>query len=70
MLRLKDVADIEFGSLDYDVLSKENGQPSAAIILKQRPGSNASEVIKNIKDTLGIFKSYHLSSGNGLYHKL
>ena len=49
LLRLKDVADVEFGSLDYDVLSKENGKPSAAIILKQRPGSNASEVIQNIK---------------------
>ena len=49
LLRLKDVAEIEFGSLDYDVLSKENGKPSAAIVLKQRPGSNASDVIQNIK---------------------
>lgn len=56
MLRLKDVADIEFGSLDYDVLSKENGRPSAAIVLKQRPGSNASEVISNIKDRMSFLK--------------
>jgi len=49
VLYLKDIADIEFGSLGYDILSKENGKPSAAIIMKQRPGSNASEVIKNIK---------------------
>jgi HAE1 family hydrophobic/amphiphilic exporter-1 len=49
ILHLKDIAEVEFGSLDYDVLSKENGSPSAAIVLKQRPGSNASEVIKNIK---------------------
>lgn len=56
MLRLKDVAEIEFGSLDYDVLSKENGKPSAAIVLKQRPGSNASEVIQNIKDRLEFLK--------------
>jgi len=49
ILRLKDVADIEFGSLNYNVLSKENGRPSAAILLKQRPGSNASAVIANIK---------------------
>lgn len=52
LLRLKDVADIEFGSLDYDVLSKENGKPSAAIVLKQRPGSNASDVIQNIKSKM------------------
>lgn len=56
MLRLKDVAEIEFGSLDYDVLSKENGRPSAAIVLKQRPGSNASEVIANIKSRLEFLK--------------
>lgn len=52
ILRLKDLATIEFGSLDYDVLSKENGQPSAAILLKQRPGSNAAEVITNVKSLL------------------
>lgn len=52
ILRLGDIARIEFGSLDYDVVSKENGKPSAAIILKQRPGSNASEVIRRIKDKM------------------
>lgn len=57
MLRLKDIADIEFGSLDYDVLSKENGRPSAAIVLKQRPGSNASEVIERIKNRLDYLKT-------------
>lgn len=57
MLRLKDVADVEFGSLDYDVLSMENGRPSAAIVLKQRPGSNASEVIARIKDKLSELKA-------------
>lgn len=49
IVRLKDVAEVDFGSQDYDVISKENGKPSAAIMLKQRPGSNASEVIENIK---------------------
>lgn len=57
LLRLKDIADIEFGSLDYDVLSKENGKPSAAIVLKQRPGSNASDVIENIKNKMDELKS-------------
>lgn len=56
MLRLKDVADVEFGSLEYDVISKENNKPSAAIVLKQRPGSNASEVIKNVKAKLAEMK--------------
>lgn len=62
-LRLKDIAEIEFGSLDYDVLSKENGRPSAAIILKQRPGSNASEVIENIKTKMADLKVTTFPSG-------
>lgn len=52
VLKLGDIAKIEFGSLDYDVLSKENGKPSAAVILKQRPGSNAREVIGRIKEKM------------------
>jgi hydrophobic/amphiphilic exporter-1 (mainly G- bacteria), HAE1 family len=57
ILRLKDVAEVAFDSQDYDVLSKENGQPSAAIMLKQRPGSNAKEVISNIKKTMADIKA-------------
>ncbi len=56
LVRLRDVADIEFGSLEYDVLSKENGKPSAAILLKQRPGSNASEVIAKVKSRMAYLK--------------
>lgn len=56
MLRLKDVADVEFGSVQYDVTSKENGTPSAAIVLKQRPGSNASKVIEDVKVALAEMK--------------
>jgi hydrophobe/amphiphile efflux-1 (HAE1) family protein len=49
VLRLKDVADIEFGALDYGMVSKTDGRPSASIMIKQRPGSNAKEVIENVK---------------------
>lgn len=56
MLRLKDVADVEFGSMDYGVLSKTDGKPSAAIMLKQRPGSNAREVIENVKTRMAELK--------------
>lgn len=55
-LKLKDIAEIEFGSQEYDVISKENGKPSAAVILKQRPGTNANEVIKNIKSRMDELK--------------
>lgn len=49
VLRLKDVAEVEFGTLSYGMASKTDGRASAAIMLKQRPGSNAREVIENVK---------------------
>lgn len=63
LLRLKDVADIEFGSADYGVLSKTDGRPSAAIMLKQRPGSNAREVIANIKTRMAELKESSFPTG-------
>ena len=55
-MKLKDVAEIELGSQEYDVISKENGKPSAAVLLKQRPGTNANEVISNIKKRMDELK--------------
>jgi HAE1 family hydrophobic/amphiphilic exporter-1 len=48
ILRLKDVANIEFGSSMYDIYSNLNGKPSAAIVLKQSFGSNANQVIEDV----------------------
>ncbi len=56
MLRLKDVADVEFGSSMYDIYSNLNGRPSAALVLKQSYGSNASQVIKDVKAKLAELK--------------
>lgn len=63
LLRLKDIADVEFGSQEYDVLSKENGQPSAAIMLKQRSGSNARKVISEIKIKMEELKQTSFPAG-------
>jgi len=49
ILRVKDIADVEFGSLDYEMESKTDGRPSASIMMKQLPGSNAQEVIEQVK---------------------
>lgn len=56
VLRLKDVADVVFGSMSYNMVSKTDGRPSASIMIKQRPGSNASEVIDNIKSRMALLK--------------
>lgn len=52
LLRLKDIAEVDLGSEYYDIYSNLNNLPSAAIVLKQTYGSNASEVIENVKAKL------------------
>ncbi|GGF05174.1 efflux RND transporter permease subunit [Flavobacterium limi] len=49
MLRLKDVAKVELGSLSYASTIKTNGVESAAMAISQTPGSNARDVINNSK---------------------
>lgn len=63
ILRLKDVANIEFGSSMYDIYSNLNGKPSAAIVLKQSYGSNASQVIKDVKLKLAEIKKNSFPKG-------
>lgn len=49
IIRLKDIAKVQFGSEFFDIYSNIDGHPSAAIQLKQVYGSNASEVIDQVK---------------------
>lgn len=49
VLRLKDVAKVELGSLSYSSTIKTNGVESAAMAISQTPGSNARDVINNSK---------------------
>ena len=56
ILHLKDVADVELGARFFDIYSDINGYPSAAIVLKQSPGSNAVEVINEVKRQLEQIK--------------
>ncbi|MBU3680906.1 MAG: efflux RND transporter permease subunit [Flavobacterium sp.] len=63
ILRLKDVASIEFGTSMYDIYSNLNGRPSAAIVLKQSYGSNATKVIKDVKAKLAQIKASSFPKG-------
>jgi hydrophobic/amphiphilic exporter-1 (mainly G- bacteria), HAE1 family len=56
ILRIKDIADVEFGTIYFDVEAKLNGRPAASIMLKQLPGSNASEVISRVKERMAQIK--------------
>lgn len=56
ILRIKDIADLEFSTEYFDVEAKFNGKPTASIILKQLPGSNAKEVIDDVKERMAELK--------------
>ena len=48
VLRLKDVARIELGSMSYDYIGKVNGHPGTTLMISQTAGSNANEIIEAI----------------------
>ncbi len=55
-IHLKDIANVELGSEFFDIYSSLDGKPSAAIVLKQNYGSNASDVIESVKEQLDEMK--------------
>jgi len=63
LLRVKDVADVEFGSSYYDLYSRLNGKTSAAIVIKQSYGSNASTTIENVKKKMEEIKAESFPKG-------
>ena len=63
ILRLKDVANVELGSEFFDIYSDIDGHPSAAIVLKQSPGSNAATVIDEVKKELDRIKKESFPPG-------
>lgn len=52
ILYLKDVAKIEMGAQSYAGSSKMNGNPAVAMAIYQTPGSNAQEIIVNLREKL------------------
>jgi HAE1 family hydrophobic/amphiphilic exporter-1 len=55
-IHLRDIATVELGSEFFDIYSNLDGHASAAIVLKQNYGSNASVVIEDVKEKLEKMK--------------
>jgi hydrophobe/amphiphile efflux-1 (HAE1) family protein len=49
---LKDVARVELGAQNYDVVANLNGQPTTLIAVHQQIGSNAIDVANKVKATM------------------
>jgi len=56
ILRVNDVADVELGSLNYTVLSETNKKDAVFVGISQTAGSNAQEVINDVKSVLNDAK--------------
>ena len=63
ILRLGDIARVRLASSFYDLYSDIDGLPSAAIVLKQTPGSNASDVIEKVKTAVESIKQRKFPPG-------
>ena len=58
ILRLKDIAKIDLGSVDYNTVSNVSGRESALIAIYQLPGANALDVAKNVQKELDNLQQY------------
>ncbi|MDD4820165.1 MAG: efflux RND transporter permease subunit [Flavobacteriales bacterium] len=54
ILRLKDVARIELGGLDYSISSRSQGFPAVSCAVFQTPGSNATAIVEALKKELKL----------------
>ncbi len=55
-IHLKDIAQVELGTEFFDIYTSLDGKPATSLVLKQNVGSNASEVIDNVKEKLKELK--------------
>ena len=55
-VRMKDVARIELGALNYQQIGRVNGQPGVGVAVFQAPGSNALAVAAGIREQMDLLR--------------
>lgn len=55
-IRVKDVARVELGGKDYDLLAKSNGKPAIGVATYLQPGANAVAVADQVHATMARLK--------------
>ncbi len=65
IVRLKDVARIELGSQDYDIIGRLDSKPTAVLALYQLPGSNAIEAANGVKRLMLELKGWAKFASSG-----
>ena len=56
VVRLRDIARIELGAVDYAVKGRFNGKPAAVVSIYQAPGSNAVETARTVRKRMEELK--------------
>src|SRR5207244_7163478 len=56
VVRLRDIARIELGALNYQQIGRVNGRPGCAVAVFQTPGSNALAVADGVKRVMADLK--------------
>ncbi|HJV36371.1 efflux RND transporter permease subunit, partial [Geomonas sp.] len=57
LVRLKDVARLELGAQDYNIVGRFNGKPAGILALYQLPGTNALEAVRGAEKVLAKMKA-------------
>ncbi|AXE32900.1 efflux RND transporter permease subunit [Chromobacterium phragmitis] len=55
-IRLKDVARVEMGGNDYEVVGARNGKPTVGIVTYLQPNANALQVAQAVRDKMAELK--------------
>ena len=56
VVRLRDVAEVELGAREYDQDCTLDGEPSVALSVYQRPGTNAFDTARSVRDKMEELK--------------
>ncbi len=56
IVRLKEVARLELGAQDYNIIGRFNGKPSGILALYQLPGTNALEAVDRVTRVMASIK--------------
>ena len=56
VLRIGDIARVELGSQNYNIIGETNGRPGVNISINQVAGSNANEIIKQIDREVEVIR--------------
>ena len=57
-VRLRDVAKVELGGENYDVIAKFNGQPASGLGIKLATGANALDTAEAVRSTIAELEPY------------